>query len=113
MGIKKTNKKKLDLNNIQSLMTKNLSLKKLNIKPADIIENTKNKIGNLYSNYKKEREKEKKRLDKKRKNDEKKELQKQIKQSQKDRLEKVKEEKRQILAQKKMILDNEKQACIN
>ncbi len=43
------------------------------INPAKIIENTKNKIDNYYTNFKKEREKEKIKLEKKRKLDAKKE----------------------------------------
>ena len=60
-------KKNTGLKNIQSLIPKNLNLHKIKMNPLDVIENTKNKIGNFYSNLKKEKEKEKKRLDKKRK----------------------------------------------
>ena len=74
---------------------------KLKLSPNNIIEDTKKKIGNLYSNFKKDREKEKKRLERKRKIDQKKEVQKQKKQAQKERLDKIKEEKREILAQQK------------
>ena len=91
MSPKKLNKKKkLDLNNIQSLLTKNLDIEKLNINPTKIIEGTKNRIGNFYNNFKKEREKEKKRLEKKRKVDEKKELKNQKKQALKEKIDKIK-----------------------
>ena len=45
---------------ISSLVKKNLNLDKLKVKPADVINNAKNKISNFYNNLKKEREKEKK-----------------------------------------------------
>ena len=57
----------MGLKNIQSLVPKNLNLKKFKVNPVDVIEDTKNKIGNFYSNLKKEREKEKIRLEKKKK----------------------------------------------
>ena len=60
-------KKKQNLKNLQSLFSKNLKLNKLKVDPTSVIENTKNKIGNFYSNLKKEREKKKKRLKKKKK----------------------------------------------
>ena len=64
---KKSSKKNLGLRNIQSLVPKNLKLDKLKINPIGVIEDTKNKLGNFYINLKKEREKEKKRLEKKKK----------------------------------------------
>ena len=56
-------KKNLNLKSIQSLVPKDLNLNKFN--PTNVIEGTKNKIENFYSNLKKEREKEKKNLKKK------------------------------------------------
>ena len=51
--------KNTSLKNIQSLIPKNFSLEKIKINPVGIIEKTKNKIGNFYNNFQKEREKEK------------------------------------------------------
>ena len=86
MSPKKIDKKKnTNLKSIQSLVTKNLNLNKFKVSPANVIEDTKKKIGNFYINLKKEREKEKKRLENKRKQEDKKELQKQKKQAQKER----------------------------
>ena len=68
MGSKKTDKKKFSkLRNIQTLIPQNLKLEKLKVNPVNVIEKTKNKIGNFYNKLKEEREKEKKRLEKKRK----------------------------------------------
>ncbi len=107
MRIKKKNKKKnVDLENIQSLLTKNLDIDKLN--PVKILQNTKKKFGSAYTKFQKDREKEKIRLEKKRKLDEKKEEKKLKRQAQKEKLDKIKEEKRQILAQQKLIIENEK-----
>ena len=58
-------KRNIGLKNIQSLVQKNLKLNKLKLNPVNVIEDTKIKIGNFYSNLKKEREKEKIRLEKK------------------------------------------------
>ena len=69
-------KRKLDIKGIKSLVSKNFQLKKIKLDPTNFIEDTKDKIGNFYVNLKKEREKEKIRLEKKRKLDEKRELQK-------------------------------------
>ena len=75
MNAKKVKRKKISsLKNINSLVSKNLNLNKLKVNPVSVIEDTKNKIGNFYSNLKKERAKEKKRLEKKRLLDQKKEL---------------------------------------
>ena len=72
MSTKKVNKKKKPIiGNIESIIPNNLKLNKIKINPGSVIENTKNKIGNIYTNFKKEREKEKIRLEKKRKHDEK------------------------------------------
>ena len=105
----KKRKRNIGLKNIQSLLPKKLNLDKFKVNPVGVIEDTKNKIGNFYSNLKKEKEKEKRRLENKRKLDEKRELQKQKKQAQKDRLDKIKEEKLQIQLQQRLIIDNEKQ----
>ena len=54
MSLKKSDKKKTKgFKNIQSLVTKNLNLYKIKVNPANDIEDTKNKIGNFYSNFKK------------------------------------------------------------
>ena len=68
MSPKKLGKKKISgLKNIQTLIPKNLNLPNIKINPTSVIEGTKNKIGNFYANLKKEREKEKKRIEKKKK----------------------------------------------
>ena len=72
-------KKNMGFRDFKFLVPKNLISKKFTVNPSNLIEDTKNKIGNFYKNLKKEREKEKKRLEYKRKLDEKKELQKQKK----------------------------------
>ena len=63
-------KKNSGFSDISSLIQKNFT----KIKPSKIIGNTKNKLENYYSKLKKEREKEKIRLERKRKLDEKREL---------------------------------------
>ena len=64
MGTKRNERKKSsNLKNINTLFTKNLN--KLKVNPVDVFEGTKNKIGNFYSNLKKEREKEKKKISEK------------------------------------------------
>ena len=63
-------KKNTGLKNLQSLVPKNLNFKKFKVKPSNVIEDTKNKIGNFYSKLKLEREKEKKRQEKRKKNKE-------------------------------------------
>ena len=73
MSPKKVERKKLK--NFKSLVSKNLNLNKFKVNPAGMIENTKSKIGNFYTNLKKERLKEKKRLENRRKLEEKRELQ--------------------------------------
>ena len=78
-------KKSSNLKNINALVPKNINLNKFKINPVDVLEGTKNKIGNFYNNFKKEREKEKRRLEKKKLLDEKKELIRQKKQAQKER----------------------------
>ena len=60
MSSKKLNKKNKVLKNIQQLFPKNLNLDKYKVDPINVIEKTKNKIGNFYVNFKNEREKEKK-----------------------------------------------------
>ena len=42
--------KNTSLKNIQSLIPKNFSIEKIKINPLGVIEKTKNKIGNFYSN---------------------------------------------------------------
>ena len=53
-------KKNKAFKNIQSIVPKGINLEKFKLKPSNVIENTKNKIGNFYSNLKKQREKKKK-----------------------------------------------------
>ena len=60
----------------------------------------KKNIGNFFQNLKKDREKNKLRIEKEKKIQEKKEIQQQKKQSQVDKINKAKEERLQILAQK-------------
>ena len=68
MSLKKLGKKKIvGLKNIKTLIPKNLNLDKLKVNPLNVIDGTKNKISNFYSKLKKEREKEKNRLEKKKK----------------------------------------------
>jgi len=72
MSLKKGKKKNTKgLKDIQSLIPKKIKLNKIKVNPLSVIEETKNKLGNFYSNLKKEREKEKQRLEKKRDLDEK------------------------------------------
>ena len=87
-------KKIMGFIDIKSLVQKNLISNKFTVNPSNLIEGTKNKIGNFYKNLKKEREKEQKRLEQKRKLGEKKELQKKNKQAQKVRLDKIRHEKK-------------------
>ena len=68
MTSKKLNKKNKVLKNIQQLFPKNLNLDKYKVDPINVIEKTKNKIGNFYVNFKNEREKEKKKIRKDKKN---------------------------------------------
>ena len=76
-------KKNKALKKIQTFVPKNLNIKKIKINPINIIENTKNKIGGYYTNLKKEREKQKIKLQKKRLLNEKKELKQQKKMNKK------------------------------
>ena len=69
MKLKKIQKKKsLDLKKVTTLVTKKIKIDKIKINPSNIIEDTKNKIGNFYTSLKKERKKEKKKLQKKKRN---------------------------------------------
>ena len=77
MFLKKNFKK---LKGLETIVKKKIKIK---TNPLNIIDETKDKIGNFYSNIKKEREKEKKRVEKKKILDAKKELQKQKKEAQK------------------------------
>ena len=73
MNSKKTEKNKGNkLKKIQSLIPKKINLDKFKVNPVNVIEGTKNKIENFYTNIKKKREKERKRLANKRILDEKK-----------------------------------------
>ena len=94
--------KKVGINNIQSLIPKNLNLNKLKVNPVNAIDGAKNKISNFYNNFKKQREKEKIKIEKKRKLDEKKELQKQKKEVQKEKLDKIRQEKKRNISSKKI-----------
>ena len=91
------NKKKFK-KNIQN------NLKILKSLPNNIIDETKDKIGNFYQTFKKNREKRKLRIEKEKKIQEKKEIQQQKKQALKEKINKAKEEKLQILAQKRLII---------
>ena len=74
MAQKKTDRaKSIGFKKIKSIVPTNLKFNKLKVNPLSVIEGTKNKIGKLYTDLKKHREKEKKRLEKKRVIDEKKE----------------------------------------
>ena len=53
---RKKNKNNLSLKKIKSVIPKNLNLDKLKLNPFNIIEDTKNRIGDYYENYKKEKE---------------------------------------------------------
>ena len=67
MSSKKLNIKKTKaLKKIKSLVSKNLDLKKIKVNPINVIEKTKDKIGNFYSNIKKRERKIKKELKRKR-----------------------------------------------
>ena len=106
-------KKNKPIKSLQSIVSKNLNLPKIKVNPAQVIEETKNKIGNLYVNFKKDRQKEKIKAEKKRKLDEKKELLREKRQAQKDKLNQIREEKRQIITQQKLLVENEKQVRKN
>ena len=58
-------RKKIKFTKIKSLISKNIGLEKIKLNPADLIKNTKDKIEDYYTTLKKERDKEKKRLEKK------------------------------------------------
>ena len=74
MTSKKSNKKKIiGFKNIKFLVSKNLNIDKLKINPANIVEDTKSKIGNYYINFKKDWEKNKEKKVAKKKLEEKKE----------------------------------------
>ena len=98
---------------LKDLLKKKIDLPKIKLPSVNLLEDTKNKINNYYTDFKKNREKEKKRAEKRKILEEKKLMIKQKKQDQKDRLDKIREEKKQILAQKKLIVDNEKQVRKN
>ena len=60
------NKKKIKpIKNFQSIVSKNLDLSKIKIDPTRVIDSAKNKIGKLYTKFKKDREKNKIKLEKK------------------------------------------------
>ena len=53
MSLKKNESKKITgLKNLKSLVPKNLNLKKFKVSPTNVIEDTKNKIGNFYAKLK-------------------------------------------------------------
>ena len=108
-----TKKKSKDNKSIKLDVFPKIDLHKMKLSKIISLEGTKKKIGNFYSNYKKEKEREEIRAEKNRKLDEKRELLRQKKQEQKERLDKLKEEKRQIIAQRKLVTDNEKQVRKN
>ena len=87
MPSKNSKQKKISkLKNIKFLTPKNLNIVKLKINPANIVEDTKSKIGSYYTNFKKEWEKNKERKEIKKKLDEKKELEVQKKMQRKKNL---------------------------
>ena len=67
-------KKKKNLKNFKSLIGDNLLKKKIKIIPKDLVKNTRNKITNFYEDYKKNKEREKIKLEKQKKLNEKKQL---------------------------------------
>ena len=86
MNLKKHTKKKgKNLKNFEFSLKKNLKIDKIKINPFEVIEDTKNKIGNFYQNLKKQKIKEKKLLERKREAEIKKELEIQKKEAQKKR----------------------------
>ena len=113
MSPQKKSKRRLSTEIIKTLNPIKGDLDKLKVNPFNAIDGAKNKLSNLYTNFKKDREKEKIRLEKKRYQEEKKELKNKKREEQKERLNKIREEKKQILAQKKLIIDNEKQVKKN
>ena len=93
MSPKQKNKKvAVGLNKIQKIIPKNLNLNKFKVNPGDLIEKSKNKLSDLYTDIKKKRAIAKRKLEKKRKLDEKKDLLRQKKQEQKEKLDKLREE---------------------
>ena len=48
-------KKNTGLKKLQTLVPKNLNLRKFKVNPTNVIEDTKNKIGNFYTKLKLER----------------------------------------------------------
>ena len=92
MPFKKGKKKKnIELNRIKFLNIKKVDLKKFKVNPTNIIENTKNKIENLYVNFKEQRKKNKQKKEIQKKLDEKKEIQRLRRLEKKEKLNKIKD----------------------
>ena len=85
------------------------NLKIYKFSPDNVINGAKKNIKNFFQNLKKDRERNKLKIEKEKKIQQKKEIQQQKKQPQKDKINRAKEERLQILAQKKLITENEKQ----
>ena len=98
--------KKKNLKDLKSSLGINLTKKKIEIFPTNLLKNSKNKITNFFEDYKKNKEKEKIKQEKQRKINEKKQLLKEKKDAQKEKLNKIKEEKRQIQIQRKLDVEN-------
>ena len=99
-------KKKENLKGFKSLIEEKLIKKKIEIIPKDLVKNTRNTITNFYEDYKKNKEREKIKLEKQKKLNEKKQLLKEKRDAQREKLNKIREEKRQIQLQRKLIIDN-------
>ena len=69
---------------LKDLLKKKIDLPKIKLPSVNLLEDTKNKINNYYTDFKKNREKEKKRAEKRKILEEKKALIKQKKQDQKE-----------------------------
>ena len=55
MSPKKIDKRNVSLKSLQSIVKKNLDFNKIDLNPGNLIDSTKNKIGNYYANLKKRR----------------------------------------------------------
>ena len=89
-----SDKKQKKLSIIPPLLSKKIEIKSLKVPPMFSFDKTKKKIGNFYSKYKKEKEREKARAENNRKLEAKRELLRQKKLAQKERLEKKKRRKK-------------------
>ena len=92
----KRKKKKINAKIIENLIPKDL-----NLSPIKVLSNTKKKVTNFYSEFKKVREREKIKSEKKRIIEKKRQELQEIKRVKKEKLDKLREEKRKILLQQK------------